>query len=83
MEELEDRFGDRIDEILDVVRSSLREPPPPPLVADADPDAQTSQEEIYVDEAVTWEEYEANQDEFDDTGEGAGIEGDLEADDDE
>lgn len=79
MEELEDRFETRIDEMLDMVRSSLSQPPNPETAAAHEPSdgAHGTEEDVYMDEAITWDEYQVHDVEFDDTGEGAGVEGDL------
>jgi len=85
VEELEDRFGQQIDEILDIVKGSLSE--------HADPSTRTKRIKIngesapeippaqVVVEGDQWDEdADAIYDEefFDDTGAGEGIEGDLE-----
>ena len=82
VEELEDRLGDRIDDVLEVVRSSLTEPVPaaPPVDLTNDPSAPAG-DDPHPDDA-TWEDYHANDVVFDDTGEGAGIEGDLDVEED-
>ena len=81
MEELEDRLGDRMDDILSSVKSSLTTA----ITVNGahsqqimgsisnDPLSYTKvEEEAYVQEEIV----------FDDTGEGAGVEGDLDMDDD-
>jgi hypothetical protein len=81
VEELEDRLGDRMDDILPVVKSSLTLPPGsvttngihdeqlPGLgsIEPAGPVTYFEMDEVYVHEDFV----------FDDAGEGAGIEGDL------
>ena len=87
VEELEDRLGNCMEEVLDIVRSSLTAPPPTtsssaphprleivdetPAGAHDDPDA----------DAPLWE-HDPNEIEYMDAGEGMGIEGDLDVDDD-
>ena len=84
MEEIEDRFGDRMEEILEVVRSSLTGTNPLFLPSEGDYEKQgspTRAERTHVPETrLGWEEGEdvRVEDEFDDTGAGAGVEGDLE-----
>lgn len=84
VEELEDRFGDRIEEMLETVRSSLTGPAgaqgATSAPADAAPEEYVYEETSYMEEE-RWE-HDANDVVFDDTGEGAGIEGDLDVDDD-
>lgn len=85
VEELEDRAGDRVEDILSRVRESLSEAAAcatgvAPPVAYGSAGAQGGS-------AATWgnafaEGDDANDMEFDDTGEGAGVEGDLDMDDD-
>ena len=104
MEELEDRLGNSMEEVLGIVRSSLTAPPPlsaaaataPTTGAELAPTAQPRALEI-VDEtpasavhddldldAPLWE-HDPNEVEmhYMDGGEGVGIEGDLDVDDDE
>ncbi|KAI0642947.1 HRDC-like protein [Trametes meyenii] len=90
VEELEDRFGEKMDDILAAVKSSLSEPAAVINGAPSDEgSAQAMQVETtyaeytedYAQGAEHWE-YDANEVVFDDTGEGAGIEGDLDVDDD-
>ena len=83
VEELEDRLGDRIDDVLEVVRSSLSEPVPaaPPVDLTNEPSAATGHDP-HRNDGATWEDYQANEVVFDDTGEGAGIEGDLDVEED-
>lgn len=75
-----------MDEILSTVRASLTEPQPAPTT-NVSPDmvVESEQEtpgaEVYVEDAEGWE-YDANEVVFDDTGEGAGVEGDLDVEDD-
>ena len=82
VEELEDRFVNQIDEMLDVVRSSLSEPAAPPPVAPLDLSGHEVEEAGHAEETIIFDEYEVHDVEFDDTGEGAGVEGDLDVDDD-
>ncbi|TDL19712.1 hypothetical protein BD410DRAFT_841870 [Rickenella mellea] len=93
VEELEDRLGDKTVEVLDIVRKSLleRAPAPPPQVVDLLTDnmapsfasAPTVSDPGYGQD-VQATEWAGNvvYDEFVDTGEGAGVEGDLEMEDD-
>jgi hypothetical protein len=87
VEELEDRLGDRMNDLLVVVSKSLNESAPehPSGTMAVPEDKQTLSEvavEVYEEaDEETWE-YDANAMEFDDTGEGAGVEGDLDVDDD-
>ncbi|KAI0671150.1 HRDC-like protein [Trametes maxima] len=88
VEELEDRFGEKMDDILTGVQSSLSA-----AVLNGITSGEGSAQEIqvettyteyteeYTQDAEHWE-YDANEVVFDDTGEGAGIEGDLDVDDD-
>ena len=78
---MEDRLGEQMDAILSVIRKSLSAPsasstvdmePSEYPVASAD-----DVEEVYTEEQ-NWEEtYDANEMIFDDAGEGVGVEGDL------
>ncbi|KAJ2965752.1 hypothetical protein NUW54_g14013 [Trametes sanguinea] len=88
VEELEDRFGDKMEDILNAVKSSLKEPPP---TMNGTTEGQTTEETMqvetttyteYTEEYTEQWDYDANEVVFDDTGEGAGIEGDLDVDDD-
>lgn len=87
MEELEDRYGDQMEDILTAVKTSLKDTSP--AVNGASAAAQSAQVEAtfteyaedYAQDAEHWD-YNANEVVFDDTGEGAGIEGDLDVDDD-
>ncbi|THH02694.1 hypothetical protein EW026_g236 [Hermanssonia centrifuga] len=85
VEELEDRFGARIDDILSTVRESLTQPAftasrPSPVVSMTDRTRKT-EEKGHAGNDIAWD-YEENGLVFDDTGEGAGIEGDLDVEDD-
>ncbi|KAJ3524338.1 hypothetical protein NM688_g8579 [Phlebia brevispora] len=85
VEELEDRFATQIDEILDAVKASLSTPAPTASASAAAPTRDINRHEIervYREDEMAWDDYESNEVVFDDAGEGAGIEGDLEADDD-
>ena len=95
VEELEDRLGNCMEEVLGVVRSSLTAPPPASsptaaLGAELVPPAQlpleivdetpaTAHDDMDLD-APPWE-HDVNDDEYIDAGEGAGIEGDLDVED--
>ena len=91
VEELEDRLGNCMEDVLEVVRSSLSAPPPSSASATEPPLAAQSMLEI-VDEtpamphddmdldAPLWE-HDDNEIEYIDAGEGVGIEGDLDVDD--
>ena len=91
VEELEDRFGDKMDDILTAVKSSLSESHPTvngtseggnaAQALQAESTVYTEYEEEYTQDAEQWE-YDANEVVFDDTGEGAGVEGDLDMEDD-
>lgn len=87
VEELEDRFGEKMDEILNVVRSSLSEPASQRRneVEGAAHEGTEAYNYTYTENegvyAESWD-YDANEQVFDDTGEGAGVEGDLDVDDD-
>ncbi|TFY72175.1 hypothetical protein EVG20_g828 [Dentipellis fragilis] len=80
VEELEDRLGEKLEDVLTSVRTSLAKEPaaaqqPVSVVAEME----VYQEQVY-DEDGQWEQ-DANDVEFVDAGEGAGIEGDLDVDD--
>ncbi|KAF9483405.1 hypothetical protein BDN70DRAFT_873917 [Pholiota conissans] len=89
VEELEERFGDRIDEILEHVQASLTSGPKESTLTNGI-NGQTSytavtEASVVVQEDDTWDEdADAIYDEeiFDDTGAGNGVEGDLEMDED-
>ncbi|KAI0629977.1 HRDC-like protein [Trametes polyzona] len=90
VEELEDRFGDKMEDILNTVKSSLAEPAATVNGTSGGEDASHSMQvettyteyaEEYTQDAEQWD-YDANEVVFDDTGEGAGIEGDLDVEDD-
>lgn len=85
VEELEDRLGKRMDDLLLVVSKSLHESTHPNETI-AIPEGKRTRGEVAVEvyeetEQETWE-YDANAMEFDDMGEGVGVEGDLDVDDD-
>ncbi|KAG0704859.1 HRDC-like protein [Suillus ampliporus] len=88
VEELEDRLGNQMDDLIGVVTKSLHErTPQPPNGAMAVLEGKRTRSEVAVEvyeesEQETWE-YDANAMEFDDTGEGVGVEGDLDVDDDD
>ena len=72
-----------MDEILSTVRSSLVKPTVAPNASQdmvIEPEQETPGAEVYVEDAEGWE-YDANEIVFDDTGEGMGVEGDLDVDD--
>ncbi|KAJ7108713.1 RNA polymerase Rpb4-domain-containing protein [Mycena epipterygia] len=79
VEELEDRLAERMEEVISQVQASLVLDPglaPAPLTT-------TAQKNRRADEGQDWEiEEEYAGEEFDDKGEGAGVEGDLDMDDD-
>ncbi|KAG1737920.1 HRDC-like protein [Suillus occidentalis] len=87
VEEVEDRLGSRMDDLLAVVSKSLHESAPERPTETMDvPERKQAHGEVAVEvyeetEQETWE-YDANAMEFDDMGEGAGVEGDLDVDDD-
>lgn len=82
MEELEDRLGDQMQDLLDDVARSLTAPTSAAgqdIVMDGEYHYAQQQQENNV-----WESNEAEYNDLvlDDTGEGAGVEGDLDVDDD-
>jgi len=95
VEELEDRLGNRMEEVLNVVRSSLIAPPPlsspsvatgtelalpaPPPLEIVDETPATAQIDMDLDTSL-WG-HDANEMEYMDAGEGVGIEGDLDVED--
>jgi hypothetical protein len=83
VEELEDRLNDQMEPILSHVRASLREPPPPdaasPITHEilyAEPEGDIIWEPMETTAEMTAEDV-LDEDIFDDTGEDAGVEGDL------
>jgi len=90
VEELEDRFGQQIEEILDNVKESLSTPTEGAARTDVKINGQSApriflESPVVVIEAEQWDEdADAIYDEeyFDDNGVGAGVEGDLEMDED-
>ena len=80
MEELEDRLEDRIDEILGHVKESLTQPPSDAIKSNGINGAQSMQQDSLIVEEDHWD-FDADapyeEDMYDDTGEGAGVEGDL------
>ncbi|KLO16188.1 hypothetical protein SCHPADRAFT_225279 [Schizopora paradoxa] len=85
VEEIEDRMGDHMDDVLQLVRESLTAIPTSTQgddVKEQKTNATSTNGHLNDDEG--WDDAEADMDdvEYDDTGEGAGVEGDLEADDD-
>ena len=91
MEELEDRLGHQMEDILSVVRASL-EPSSshlnPPEISTTSVPAQGDQQ-VFVQEEQSWDNvddveqvFDPSEVLFDDTGEGVGVEGDLDMEDD-
>ncbi len=80
---MEDRFGEQINDILSTVQASLSETSAPVVVEDS-----TVAQVGYAEDDMNYEHdpeiwgQDANDIVFDDHGEGAGIEGDLDVDDD-
>jgi len=87
VEELEDRLGNQMEDLLAVVAKSLhdeRATQPSKRTTAVLEDKGTHNEvtvEVYEGEQDAWR-YDANEMEFDDMGEGAGVEGDLDVEDD-
>jgi hypothetical protein len=90
VEELEDRLGHCMEEVLGVVRSSLTAPPPlstsavehlatQPTLEIVDETPAGTHDDMDLD-APLWE-HDGNEIEYMDAGEGVGIEGDLDVDD--
>lgn len=84
VEELEDRLGDRMDQVLSVVSKSLQGSHShgmngPPPTHDTVPEPTAGYVEVYEEEE-RWE-HDGNDLEFDDFGEGVGVEGDLDMED--
>lgn len=85
VEELEDRLGDRMDQVLSVVSKSLQSNHshgmngPRPPTHDTVPEPTVGYVEVYEEED-RWE-HDGNDLEFDDFGEGVGVEGDLDMED--
>ena len=87
VEELEDRFGDQMEGILDMVKGSLRERLPTANGASGQSESTEGMQVVYSEYQEDYQEdnqwdYNANEMVFDDTGEGVGIEGDLDVEDD-
>jgi len=83
VEELEDRLGDRMDDILTAVRASIDENASIP----SDPTLGTEEIQQQILFTETWddkdhEDHVFDPNVFDDTGEGVGVEGDLDIEDD-
>lgn len=86
VEELEDRLGDRMDQILSVVSKSLQgshsgtNGPPPAHTREIvlSESIMAEHVEVYAEEEERWEHDDI---EFDDFGEGVGVEGDLDMED--
>ncbi|GBE85097.1 HRDC-like protein [Sparassis latifolia] len=89
VEELEDRFEDKMEEMLGKVRSSLTEPAVAAMNDHAHGGPRTNGDtmhraadaQVYGKDDGTWD-YDENEMLFDDTGEGHGVEGDLDVEDD-
>ncbi|KAI6132488.1 RNA polymerase Rpb4-domain-containing protein [Pisolithus croceorrhizus] len=84
VEELEDRLGDQMDQVLSVVSRSLQSNQGhsmncPPSTYDTVPEPTAAYAEVYEEEE-RWE-HDANDLDFDDFGEGVGVEGDLDMED--
>ena len=85
MEELEDRIGNKMDEILALVQTSIG-PPAPASNVNGRIDSSSEQVAPQPVEQLEWNVFGYDDDvdaigeeeQFDDVGEGAGIEGDLE-----
>jgi len=84
VEELEDRLGDRMDDILTVVKASLNAPPPTAALPAPGSELVYPLEgpQVYTEEeqVQSWDMeqmFDPSEVLFDDTGEGAGVEGDL------
>ena len=87
MEELEDRFGDRIDEILEHVQASLTPQSNSDTVQKSNGmnGVPLAQQGSIIVEEDQWDldaDAPYEEDVYDDTGEGAGVEGDLDMEDD-
>lgn len=83
VEELEDRLGEHMDDILAIVRASLSSSESAlPIPTTTHHLAPSSGEEQIFAEGEQWDEMGDVNAEFDDTGEGAGVEGDLDMEDD-
>jgi hypothetical protein len=89
VEELEDRLGGQMEDILTIVRASLDKDASAPAPDPSEhhnqlPRVTGAQQQIFTDEEQTWGDhddgqhmFDPNEVLFDDTGEGAGVEGDL------
>jgi hypothetical protein len=80
VEELEDRFGDRIDEILGHVQESLMQSNSDTVKPNGINGALSVQQGSLIVEEDHWDldaDAPYEEDMYDDTGEGAGVEGDL------
>ncbi|KAI0037500.1 hypothetical protein FA95DRAFT_1506901 [Auriscalpium vulgare] len=82
VEELEDRLGERMEDVLSAVRSSLVDPPLDDPVYGSAPDFLDETAGFFVDSAAHQEWTGGEDVEFDDVGEGVGVEGDLDVEDD-
>ncbi|TFK93278.1 hypothetical protein K466DRAFT_594509 [Polyporus arcularius HHB13444] len=87
VEELEDRFGDKMDDMLNTIKASLREAATPAANGDEPQQAMQVDHVVYSEFQEDYQgdnhwDYDANEVVFDDAGEGAGIEGDLHVEDD-
>lgn len=80
VEELEERLAEDMDKVLDVVRNSLSEDAMQvETTTPTNGEVEVYEERLFLEEDEPWDQ-DANDVEFDDIGEGAGVEGDLEAD---
>jgi hypothetical protein len=83
IEELEDRLGESMNEILVLVKASLSEPSLVPQQHEtlSIPASSVKQNEVADDYTIQYPDVDADGDidmeQFDDTGEGVGVEGDL------
>jgi hypothetical protein len=85
VEELEDRFGDRIDEILGHVQKSLAQSNPDTIKSNGINGVPSMQQGSVIVEDDQWDvdaDAPYEEDMYDDTGEGAGVEGDLDVEED-
>ncbi len=87
VEELEDRFGDKMDDMLNTIKASLLEAAAPAVNGDEHQQTMQVDNVVYSEYQEDYQgdnhwDYDANEVVFDDAGEGAGIEGDLDVEDD-
>ncbi|KIL67759.1 hypothetical protein M378DRAFT_196791 [Amanita muscaria Koide BX008] len=86
MEELEDRIGDKMDEVLTLVQSSLNTPVATAANGQVESHEPAVHQQIIaepIDDENDWTTFDdidaiGEEEQYDDTGEGTGIEGDLE-----